>query len=229
MNRTVNLTVCECFRSARSNVKCAGNCSSVPPLSPHTCWSTRTRGRTLVSTVARGSTRNQTWRNTPLFTLVRLYMDTNRHLRTVTLCTLLWYCIHMLYIHTLTRLEKKNHHKVFFQSSTELFWWTCDHFSIRFMFLSNLSKSWCDPPVLKPTAYASSFLYVVHFRDFSAHHGCTAWLSVSLKMVSYDLTRHPHSPLTRYHFVVQDCCGWNFQISSFWNMQTNPVLHKHPC
>ena len=40
-------------------------------LCPRTCWFTQTPDRTPASTAARGSTRNQTWRNTRTFTQVR--------------------------------------------------------------------------------------------------------------------------------------------------------------
>lgn len=57
-------------RKEASSAKCAGRRSNVPQPCPHTCWSTQTPGRTPASTVARGSIRNPTWRNTPTSTQV---------------------------------------------------------------------------------------------------------------------------------------------------------------
>lgn len=57
-------------RKEASSAKCVGRPSSVLQPCPHTCWSTQTLGRTPVSTAARGSIRNLTWRNTPTSTQV---------------------------------------------------------------------------------------------------------------------------------------------------------------
>lgn len=57
-------------RKEALSAKCAGRRLNVPQPSPHTCWSTQTLGRTHASTVARGSIRSPTWRNTPTFTQV---------------------------------------------------------------------------------------------------------------------------------------------------------------
>lgn len=51
--------------------KSAGRASSVPPRSPHTCSSTRTRDPIPANTAGRGSTRSPTWKNTPSSTQVR--------------------------------------------------------------------------------------------------------------------------------------------------------------
>ena len=48
----------------------AGSRSSGRPLSPHTCWSTRTRDLIRASSVASASTRSLTWRSTPTSTPV---------------------------------------------------------------------------------------------------------------------------------------------------------------
>ena len=47
-----------------SNASSAGSRSSGRPLSPHTCWSTRTRDLTHASSVASASIRSPTWRST---------------------------------------------------------------------------------------------------------------------------------------------------------------------
>lgn len=59
-----------CFRRGRLAVQCVGKCSSAPPPSPLICSYIQTPGLTPASTVARGSTRSLTWRNTPLYTPV---------------------------------------------------------------------------------------------------------------------------------------------------------------
>lgn len=59
IHRNEALTVRSVARASRGHLRC-----------PHTCLSIQTPGPTLVSTVARGSTKSQTWRNTPSFTLV---------------------------------------------------------------------------------------------------------------------------------------------------------------
>ena len=64
--------VSELFTTWRksSSASSAGSRSSGRPLSPHTCWSTRTRDLTHASSVASASTRSPTWRNTPTSTPV---------------------------------------------------------------------------------------------------------------------------------------------------------------
>lgn len=59
-----------CFRRGRLAVQCVGKCSSAPPPSPLICSYIQTPGPTPASTVAKGSTRSLTWRNTPSYTPV---------------------------------------------------------------------------------------------------------------------------------------------------------------
>lgn len=58
------------IRKKVSSARCVGSHLSAPPLSPHTCSSTRTPGLTPASSAARGSTRSLIWRNTRTFTPV---------------------------------------------------------------------------------------------------------------------------------------------------------------
>lgn len=67
-----NYSVC-CFRKGHLDVQCAEKCSSAPPPSPLICSYIQTPGPTPASTVAKGSTRSRTWRNTPSYTPVGLW------------------------------------------------------------------------------------------------------------------------------------------------------------
>ncbi len=60
------------FRNEHLSARNVARYSNAHPLCPPTSWSTRTRGHIPANTVARDSTRNPTWRNTPSYTLVRL-------------------------------------------------------------------------------------------------------------------------------------------------------------
>lgn len=67
-----NYSVC-CFRRGHLGVQCVEKCSSAPPPSLLICSYIQTPGPTPASTVAKGSTRSRTWRNTPLYTPVGLW------------------------------------------------------------------------------------------------------------------------------------------------------------
>ena len=62
-------------RSASSSVPNVERPSRGAALCPPTCSSTQTPGPTLAHSVAKGSTRSQTWRNTPIFTQVRIFVE----------------------------------------------------------------------------------------------------------------------------------------------------------
>lgn len=63
-------TVAVVFRRGRSPARCVGRYSSAPPPSRLTCSYIQTSGLTPASTVASGSTRSLTWRNTRSYTQV---------------------------------------------------------------------------------------------------------------------------------------------------------------
>lgn len=71
MHLTHNHSAC-CFRRGHLAVQCVEKSSNAPPPSPLICSYIQTPGPTPASTVASGSTRSPTWRNTPSFTPVGL-------------------------------------------------------------------------------------------------------------------------------------------------------------